>query len=251
MSQQFETILILGATSGIGEAFARRYHAQGKKVIAAGRRLNRLEALKAELKGLEIFQSLESNFNQLLKQFPTLDTVFMLSGVLSQFWFKDPSTSTNEDIINEVAVNTTAPILAARLLIPHLLSLNRPAAFLLITSGMAFIPIPLYPVYCPTKAAIHSFAITLRGQLEGTNVSVIELAPPYVDTALDAKSRGKDGNPMPPMPLDEFMDSAMKGLEETENGKPKKEVAVGFAETGVSTWRGAFGPILKNFGIEK
>lgn len=56
MSAIFKTVLVLGATSGLGEAFARRFHAQGKKVIAAGRRVDRLEALKSELKGLETFQ---------------------------------------------------------------------------------------------------------------------------------------------------------------------------------------------------
>lgn len=56
MSANFKTILILGATSGLDEAFARRFHAQGKKVIAAGRRAERLQALKDELKGLEIAQ---------------------------------------------------------------------------------------------------------------------------------------------------------------------------------------------------
>jgi len=56
MSANFKTILVLGATSGLGEAFARRFHAQGKKVIAAGRRAERLEALKSELKELETFQ---------------------------------------------------------------------------------------------------------------------------------------------------------------------------------------------------
>jgi uncharacterized oxidoreductase len=56
MSANFKTILVLGATSGLGEAFTRRFHAHGKKVIAAGRRVERLEALKSELKGLETFQ---------------------------------------------------------------------------------------------------------------------------------------------------------------------------------------------------
>jgi uncharacterized oxidoreductase len=56
MSANFKTVLVLGATSGLGEAFARRFHAQGKKVIAAGRRVERLETLKSQLKGLETFQ---------------------------------------------------------------------------------------------------------------------------------------------------------------------------------------------------
>jgi uncharacterized oxidoreductase len=56
MSANFKIVLVLGATSGLGEAFARRFHAQGKKVIAAGRRVERLETLKSQLKGLEAFQ---------------------------------------------------------------------------------------------------------------------------------------------------------------------------------------------------
>ena len=56
MSANFKIVLVLGAISGLGEAFARRFHAQGKKVIAAGRRVERLEALKSELKGLETFK---------------------------------------------------------------------------------------------------------------------------------------------------------------------------------------------------
>lgn len=56
MSDQFRTILIVGATSGLGEGFVRRFHAQGKKVIATGRRIERLQALQKELPGLEIKQ---------------------------------------------------------------------------------------------------------------------------------------------------------------------------------------------------
>jgi uncharacterized oxidoreductase len=56
MSANFKTVLVLGATSGLGEGFARRFYAQGKSVIAAGRRVERLKVLKSELKGLETFQ---------------------------------------------------------------------------------------------------------------------------------------------------------------------------------------------------
>lgn len=56
MTASFETILMIGATSGIGEAFTKRFHALGKKVIATGRRQDRLDALKKELPGLETRQ---------------------------------------------------------------------------------------------------------------------------------------------------------------------------------------------------
>src|SRR5258706_168983 len=55
---------------------------------------------------------------------------------------------------------------------------------LLERGNTAFIALPLSPVYCATKAAIHSFSQSLRVQLKGTGVAVIELAPPGVETPL-------------------------------------------------------------------
>lgn len=56
MADTFRTILIVGATSGIGEALARQYHAKGKQVIVSGRRLERLHTLADELPGLGTVQ---------------------------------------------------------------------------------------------------------------------------------------------------------------------------------------------------
>ena len=56
MESKMKCILIIGGTSGIGEAFARRFHAIGKKVVVAGRRAERLKVLANELQGLETFQ---------------------------------------------------------------------------------------------------------------------------------------------------------------------------------------------------
>lgn len=53
MSGYLKTVLLIGATSGIGEELARQYHAEGKKVIIAGRRVERLNQMKSELPGLE------------------------------------------------------------------------------------------------------------------------------------------------------------------------------------------------------
>ncbi|KAE9375536.1 NAD(P)-binding protein [Stipitochalara longipes BDJ] len=260
MVASINTILILGATSGIGEAFTRYFHSKGKKVIAAGRRIERLRALESELKGLETLQidlenvqAIEPKLQRLVQTFPDLDSVFVVSGKMEIGFFSDPSSTSTNAIVSEITTNLLAPIVIARAIIPHLLSLKRPATFITVTSGLAFIPLPIYPVYNTTKAGLHTFNVVLRTQLAGSNVNVIELAPPYVDTGLDERFREKtielQGGPekaVPPMPLKEYMDSTTAAFE--KGGQ--KEIALGFSQKGVDAWRAAFGPILREFGFE-
>lgn len=253
------TILLIGATSGIGEQFARYFHSAGKTVIAAGRRLERLTALQSDLKGLETFQidvedigSIDSKLTELFKTHPDIDAVFVLAGKMETSNFTDATTMSVESIASEITVNMTAPIVIARTVIPLLLAQKRPTTFITTTSGLAYVPLPPYPVYNATKAGLHNFNVTVRTQLAGTNVNIIELAPPYVDTDLDTKFRDQviaaSGGPdkaHPPMPLKEYMETTIAQFEKSV----EKEVATGFSAMGVGAWRGAFGPILKQFGM--
>ncbi|KAI4188810.1 MAG: hypothetical protein LQ346_005229 [Caloplaca aetnensis] len=259
MSDKFDTILIIGATSGLGEGIARRFHAQGKKVIVTGRRQNRLDALEKELSGLstqrmdtEDITSLPKQVSDLLAAYPKIDTVLAMAGIQKSFSFKDPKAASPESIQSEVSTNVTAPMVLAHLFVPHLLSLQRPTTFVLVSSGLAFVPVPFFPVYCPTKAAMHSFAVALRAQLADTSCNILELAPPYVDTSLDAAHRdsniaaqGGEEHAMKPMPLDQYVDTAMAGFERGD-----REIATGFSEMGASAWRKTFGPILESLGIK-
>ena len=67
--------------------------------------------------------------------------------------------------------------------LPHLKT-RKGALIVNVSSGLAFMPFPASPVYCATKAAIHWFTQSLRIQMEGTGVTVVELAPPAVETPL-------------------------------------------------------------------
>jgi len=259
MTANINTILILGATSGLGEAFARYFHSKGKKVIASGRRVERLNALKCELPGLETVKidvedipNLESNLKAIIKSYPDLDAVLVMSGKMEIGFFKDASSTSTKGIVSEVTTNLIAPLVIARTLIPHLLTLKRPTTFIPVSSGQAFVPLPFYPVYNATKAGIHSFSVVLRTQLAGTNVKVIGLAPPYVDTELDAHMRDQvndiQGGPekaVPPMPLKEYMAATTAQFEKGD----EKEIAVGFSAMGATAWRGAFGPILEGMSF--
>ena len=96
------------------------------------------------------------------------------------------------------------------LFLPHLLKKESPA-IVNFTSGLAFSPIAKMPTYCLTKAALHSFTLSLREQLAGTPLQVIEVAPPAVNTDLGGKGLHDFG-----VPLDEFGDHAVRMIEKGE-----------------------------------
>jgi uncharacterized oxidoreductase len=83
---------------------------------------------------------------------------------------------------------------------PHLLQQPKATIFT-VSSGLAFVPLALFPTYCATKAAIHSYSLSLRYQLRETNIHVREIIPPWVATGL----MGETPTDPRAMPLDEFI----------------------------------------------
>lgn len=249
----FQTVLIFGGTSGIGESFARRFHALGKKVIITGRREARLAALAKELPGLETYvldnadiSNLPSHANALIKKYPEIDTVWVNSGLAYAGNMRSLDGFSDEKVVTELNTNLTAPIILSRYFIPHLLSLKSSAGTFLVTgSGLGFVPMGLMPVYCATKAAVHSFLVGLRESLKDTNVNVIEVVAPYVKTDFD-KDFPMD-HLATPLALDDYTNQTMAIFESTPAAE-LKEAGVGFGAMGASAWRQTFGPFLTGRG---
>ena len=87
------------------------------------------------------------------------------------------------DVTLELDVNLSGPVRMVQEFLPHLKT--RPNALIVnVSSGLAFVPFPLSPVYSAAKAGIHAFTRCLRVQLRGSSVTVVELAPPGVETKL-------------------------------------------------------------------
>jgi uncharacterized oxidoreductase len=113
------------------------------------------------------------------------------AGIQRQMDFTSPAvTKLPSSKDDEVTINLAAPIRLCALFTPKLLK-RKDAAIVNISSGLAFVPIAMMPVYCATKAAIHSFTISLRHQLRNTSVRVFEAAPPTTDTELDESFAGE------------------------------------------------------------
>ncbi|OCL05427.1 NAD(P)-binding protein [Glonium stellatum] len=272
MSSRINTILIIGGTSGIGEAFARRFHGMGKKVIVTGRSQDKLQALAKELDEIETrqfditdFSALPTQVAGILKDFPQLDTIVINSGIQKSFNLYDPASITADEIIGEIETNLTGPTLLARLFAPHLLNLalkGTKTTLFITSSSLAFVPLSFYPTYCSTKAGIHALTLILRQQLafapEGAkNMKIVEIVPPYTDTGLDKGHReatiAMQGGPdkaFPAMPLQEYIDKFFESLEQLEpDGSLKKEIGVGFGQVGADTWRASFGNIYEQMGL--
>ena len=188
MKLEGRTILITGGTSGIGFELARRLLARRNAVIITGRDQQKLGEAKSKLPGIHTLQSdvskpeeIESLRQRVIAEFPTFDTLIHNAGVMRNINMNQPQALT--DLTRELEINLNGPVQMIQAFLSHLK--NRPNAMIVnVSSGLAFVPFPLSPLYSAAKAGLHAFTRCLRVQLKGSNVTVIELAPPPVETKL-------------------------------------------------------------------
>lgn len=188
MKLQHRTILITGGTSGIGLEMARQLIARGNVVVVTGRDPERLAAARRSLSALHTFRSdvrdpeaMAGLAAQVLSQFPQLDTLINNAGIMRKLDLA--AIPQPQDVTREIDINFSGPIRMVQLFLPHLLTRGS-ALVVNVSSGLAYVPLPVSPVYSATKAAIHSYTRSLRVQLRGTSVRVVEVAPPGVETPL-------------------------------------------------------------------
>jgi uncharacterized oxidoreductase len=205
------TVLITGGGSGIGFALAERFIQAGSQVVICGRREYRLKEAQSKYPQLgirmcDVAKPAERTalFDWVTQTYPGLNVLVNNAGIQQPIQLQEKPDW--ETLSEEVAINLEAPIHLSTLFIPHLLKQKRPA-IINITSGLSFVPKANVPVYCATKAALHSFTLSLRHQLSGTLIDVTEIIPPAVDTDLGGKGLHTFG-----VPLDEFADAVAEQL---------------------------------------
>jgi uncharacterized oxidoreductase len=212
MNLSGNTILITGGGSGIGRGLAEAFHALGNQVVIAGRRKQALDETTAANPGMKSLQlditdpaAIRAFATEAAAEFPSLNILINNAGIMRA----EKLTSQQPDLADAeamVATNLLGPIRLTAALLPLLQKQPR-SAIMNVSSGLAFLPLSLTPAYCATKAAIHSYSLSLRNQLRDTNTEVLELIPPYVATDL------MDGASDPrAMPLDKFLAEVMEIL---------------------------------------
>ena len=210
MKSTGNTSLVTGGGSGIGRAYAEAFLKLGNRVIIAGRRKQVLDEVVAANPGMESAvldvedgASIKPSAEALVKRFPKLNVVFHSAGIM-----RPENLLSGDDLATAEATISTNLLGTIRLttaLLPEILK-QPDGAVLTISSGLAFTPLHLTPTYCATKAAIHSFSQSLRYQLRNSKVSVIEIIPPYLQTALMGQAQAKDPRAMP---LADFISETM------------------------------------------
>lgn len=187
---------------------------QGTRVIIAGRRADILREVCETNPGVEAYplditdrSALVRAANEVPERFGAVDCLINNAGVQRTH---DLTKSTPIDFCDlEIDTNLRSLISCTAAFLPRLLAQPR-ARIVNVTSGLAYAPYAVMPVYCATKAALRSFTLSLRHQLRGTSVRVIELSPPAVSTELH-DYMGPKGRKVG-IPLEDFVREAMEAL---------------------------------------
>jgi uncharacterized oxidoreductase len=225
MILQGNTIFITGGGSGIGRGLAEAFHKLGNKVIIAGRRRGRLDAVVAANPGMAAIEldiedpaSIDRAAKKLIYEQPDVNVLINNAGVMQP----DQAAGKIDDALLLATINTNliGPIRMTSALIEHLKTKDS-AAVAYTSSVLGFVPLALTAVYSSTKAALHSYALSQRFMLRETKVRVLEIAPPWVRTELMNSEEAEQA-----MPLNQFIAEAIRVLATDAN-----EIVVAAAKT--------------------
>ncbi len=184
------TVLLTGATGGIGQAIARAVAGRGGKLVLTGRRVEVLEPLADELnaRALAVDLTQPSEVERLCEQSNEMDILIANAalpgvGTLDSF--------TIEQIDRALAVNLRAPIALAHALAPAMVARGR-GQLLFMSSLNAKAATPQTAIYNATKFGLRGFALSLRDDLRASGVGVSLVHPGFIrDAGMFASSGAK------------------------------------------------------------
>ena len=190
-------VLITGATAGFGAAAARRFAKDGAKLVLAGRRKERLDELKAELKVpvhtlvLDVRErgAVEKAISGLPADFAAIDVLINNAGLAQGL---DPAHKANlDDWETMVDTNIKGLMFVARAVLPGMVARKR-GHIINLGSVAGTYPYPGGSVYGGSKAFVEQFSLNLRNDLGGSNVRVSCIEPGMCETEFSVVRFGGD-----------------------------------------------------------
>ena len=214
-------ILITGGGTGIGLGLTERFIKENNTVIICGRRESVLKEASDKFPSLitkKCDLSVEADriglYNWISENHGDLNVLVNNAGI--QNWMSISDNEFYQKANEEININILAPIHLMKLFM-NLKSLN---TIINVTSGLAFVPFSKVPVYCATKAFLRSFTLSLRHSLKSTDIEVIEMIPPALNTDLGGKGI-HDAHPA----VSDFVESVFRQMKEG-----KTELTFGMSE---------------------
>ena len=229
-------ILITGGASGIGFGMAERFVQEGNTVIVCGRRAEALQEAQNKIPGLITKQcdlaystEREELYRWISKEHP--DTNVLVNNAGIQQWMSPADADFFEKSKNEIVTNIEAPIHLCTLF-QKLKSID---TIMNVTSGLSFVPFIKVPIYSATKAFFHSYTLSLRELLRASNIEVVEVIPPALNTDL-----GGIGLHDHAPPVADFIESIFAQMKEGKN-----ELTFGFTDSMNASMREMVEPRFK------
>ena len=201
MHLQNRTIMITGATSGIGKALCHDLAARGNHIVAVGRSVDKLDALQHDLGAATTIRcdlTSKSSIIALAQRIEQddLPVSVLINNAAVQYTPRFTDAEFSFDSIDaEITTNFTSVAWLTSLMLARLIEHKNTSAIVNMSSGLAYYPKSSSALYCATKAALHSLSQSLRYQLDGTGVQVSEVLLPLVDTPM---TEGRGSNKLTP-----------------------------------------------------
>jgi uncharacterized oxidoreductase len=188
MQLQNKIIVITGGATGIGRALVAELlpantvislDRSPEKIAALGTAFPQVHSLRTDITN---DQETKAALAAIARDFGRVDVLINNAGTGSQFDFADTGEEPLQGMLRrEINTNYLAPVLLTHQALPLLRKSPSPVV-VFVSSGLAYMPIASFAGYCASKAAMHAFALSLRHQLRKTNIRVVEVLPPTVDT---------------------------------------------------------------------
>ena len=208
------TYIVTGPTAGIGRQTALDLARHGT-IVLVGRDPGRLDSVRQTIEGgggraVPVVCDLSDPASVRRAAARIIELGLPVAGLINNagiMHIDDVSVAVDEKLlVTTLTTNVMGPIRLTGALIEHL-KRQDDAAVINNSSVLGFVPLAMTAVYSATKAALHSYTLSLRYKLKGTPVKVLEIAPPWVQTDL----LGSNNEPRA-MPLTEFIEETMRVL---------------------------------------